>query len=268
MTRGKNNEYVKRLNPSQYWPLLNDKTAFLQRFDGLHGREWLDLRKTTFETFDDFCRRNPQFVVKPLDGTCGRGIELFDAAQIDDLRARYDACLQNGQFLVEQLVIQHEDYARIYPLSVNTLRLVTMTKPGGQPAIVFSCIRLGNNGRRVDNLNSGGMAALVDLEKGCISTPGADKDGKLYSEHPTTGVTLKGAPLAYTREAAQLVKEAALRISELGYVGWDVAVTPDGPILIEANHFPGNDIYQFRVHLGEDRIGLAPRFDEAAGFHA
>ena len=194
--------------------------------------------------------------------------ELFDAAQIDDLRARYDACLQNGQFLVEQLVIQHEDYARIYPLSVNTLRLVTMTKPGGQPAIVFSCIRLGNNGRRVDNLNSGGMAALVDLEKGCISTPGADKDGKLYSEHPTTGVTLKGAPLAYTREAAQLVKEAALRISELGYVGWDVAVTPDGPILIEANHFPGNDIYQFRVHLGEDRIGLAPRFDEAAGFHA
>ena len=268
VTRGKNNEYVRRLNPPQYWNLLSDKTQFLRRFDGLHGRLWLDLRQAGFEEFEAFCQRNPLFVVKPLDGTCGRGIELLDASQIADLHARYDECIQNGQLLVEQYVVQHEDYARIYPLSVNTLRLVTITRPGGQPAIVFSCFRLGNNGRRVDNLNSGGMAAIVDLEKGCISTPGADKDGLLYSEHPFTGVTLKGAPLAFTREAAQLVKEAALRIPELGYVGWDVAVTPNGPILIEANHFPGNDIYQFRVHLGPDRIGLAPRFDAAAGFHA
>ena len=59
----------------------------------------------------------------------------------------------------------------------------------------------------------------VDLEKGCISTPGADKDGLLYSEHPFTGVTLKGAPLAFTREAAQLVKERRCASPSSDYVG-------------------------------------------------
>ena len=60
-----------------------------------------------------------------------------------------------------------------------------------------------------------------------------------------------------------LVKRAALTVPELGYIGWDVAVTEKGPVIIEANHFPGHDIYQFQVHLGPDRIGLAPRFDKA-----
>ena len=35
--------------------------------------------------------------------------------------------------------------------------------------------------------------------------------------------------------------------------------------MIEANHFPGHDIYQFQVHLGPDRLGLVPRFDAAIG---
>ena len=54
VTRGKNNEYVRRLNPPQYWNLLSDKTEFLRRFDGLHGRLWLDLRQAGFEEFEAF----------------------------------------------------------------------------------------------------------------------------------------------------------------------------------------------------------------------
>ena len=267
VTRGKNNEYVKRLNPKEHWGMLEDKTSFLRRFDGLHGRDWLDLREATAEDFAAFLTRHPRYVVKPVDGTCGRGIELLEAGT-EDPASRYETCRQNGQVLVEEYVVQHETFAKPYPLSVNTLRLVTMRGEGREPEIVFSCIRIGNNGRRVDNLNSGGMACIVDLEKGIISTDGADKDGLLYTEHPTTGVTLKGTPLAYTKESEALVKEAARRLPELGYVGWDVAVTEHGPILIEANHFPGNDIYQFRVHLPESRVGLGPRFDAAAGFQA
>ena len=114
VTRGKNNEYVRRLNPPQYWNLLSDKTEFLRRFDGLHGRLWLDLRQAGFEEFEAFCQRNPLFVVKPLDGTCGRGIELLDASEIPDLHARYDECIQNGQLLVEQYVVQHEDLSLIH----------------------------------------------------------------------------------------------------------------------------------------------------------
>ena len=78
-----------------------------------------------------------------------------------------------------------------------------------------------------------------------------------------TGVDLIGARIPMYHEAVDLVKQAALHIPELGYIGWDVAVTAERPVMIEANHFPGHDIYQFQVHLGPDKLGLVPRFDAA-----
>ena len=100
---------------------------------------------------------------------------------------------------------------------------------------------------------------------GCFSGSAFIKDGKAYFQHPMTGTDLIGAPVPFCHEARQLVTDAALRVPELGYIGWDVAITEKGPILVEANQFPGHDIYQFQVHLGPDRIGLAPRFEEAMG---
>jgi glutathione synthase/RimK-type ligase-like ATP-grasp enzyme len=56
-----------------------------------------------------------------------------------------------------------------------------------------------------------------------------------------------------------MVKEAAKVIPEMGYVGWDVAFTPNGPVLVEANDFPGHDIYQLPEHT-PDKIGIYPKF--------
>ncbi len=261
ITRGKNNEYVRRLNPQENWHLVEDKIEFLKRFDGYHGREWLDLRECSREAFQEFCKRHPKFVAKPLSGTCGRGVEFFEVSEDTTIYGLYDMLKAGQQYLVEEYLVQHPDVSRIYPLSVNTLRLVTILSHG-QAHLVFSSMRIGN-GKQVDNLNSGGMAVIVDMETGKISAPGADKDGKAYYTHPMTGVELVGCQIPYYREAVEMVKKAACSIPELGYLGWDVAITEKGPVLIEANHFPGHDIYQFQVHLGPDKIGLAPRFDAA-----
>ncbi len=261
ITRGKNNYYVKLLNPQENWHLLEDKIEFLKRFDGFHGRAWIDLRETDRDTFEKFCREHPKLVAKPLDGTCGRGIEFIELSDDSKIVGLYDMLLEGKQYLVEEFIVQHPDIGRIYPLSVNTLRLVTI-RNGDTVHLVFSSMRIGN-GKRVDNLNSGGMAVLVDMKTGKISTPGADKEGKAYFQHPMTGVDLVGVQIPYYQEAVELVRRAALRIPELGYIAWDVAVTEKGPIIIEANHFPGHDIYQFQVHLASDKLGLIPRFDRA-----
>ena len=261
ITRGKNNEYVRLLNPREHWHLLEDKVEFLKRFDGFHGRDWIDLREVDRAGFEQFCEEHPRVVAKPLDGTCGRGIEFIETGT--RIVGLYDMLREGKQYLVEEFIVQHPDISRIYPLSVNTLRLVTISR-GGKVRLVFSSMRIGN-GKRVDNLNSGGMAVLVDEETGKICTPGADKDGKAYFQHPMTGVDLIGCEIPMYREAVDLVKKAALHIPELGYIGWDVAITEERPVMIEANHFPGHDIYQFQVHLGPDRLGLVPRFDAAIG---
>ncbi len=261
ITRGVNNRYVSLLNPRENWHLLEDKVEFLKRFDGFHGRDWVDLRVCGKEGFEAFCKKHSQMVAKPLDGTCGRGVEFIEQSEKSEIVGLYEMLMQGGQYLVEAFIVQHPLVSHIYPLSVNTLRLVTI-KNHDTVHLVFFSMRIGN-GKRVDNLNSGGMAVIVDMEAGEICTPGADKDGKAYYTHPLTGVALVGAKIPFCKESAELVKQAAMRIPELGYIAWDVALTEKGPIIIEANHFPGHDIYQFQVHLGADKIGLAPRFDKA-----
>lgn len=261
ITRGQNNRFVRLLNPQENWHLLEDKIEFLKRFDGLTGRSWIDLRETSHGEFEAFCEKHPKFVAKPLDGTCGRGVEFIEISDKSQIVGLYDMLMAGKQYLAEDFIVQHPDISKIYPLSVNTLRLVTI-KNHDTVHLVFSSMRIGN-GKKVDNLNSGGMAVIVDMDTGKISTPGADKDGKAYHTHPMTGVELAGCQIPFYQESVALVKEAAMRIPELGYIGWDVAVSEKGPMLIEANHFPGHDIYQFQVHLGPDRIGLLPRFEKA-----
>ena len=258
VTRGKNNAYVSRFNPKEHWHILEDKAAFLAKIGPLAGRDWLDLRTDSLEQFRAFCEKHRKFAVKPLDATCGRGIEFPE--NVTDPDALYAQCKESGQVLVEEYVVQHPEVSAIYPHSVNTLRFCTILC-NGKVHLVFSSLRIGN-GKTVDNLNAGGMAVLVG-EDGRISTVGADKDGVAYETHPMTGVTLKGTPIPFYQESVDMVKAAAAAIPELGYIAWDVAVTETGPLLIEANHFPGHDIYQFQVHLGPDKLGLVPRFEAA-----
>ena len=89
-----------------------------------------------------------------------------------------------------------------------------------------------------------------------------EKNGITYEKHPDTNTTIKGFEIPYFKEGRELVEKAALRVSEIGYVGWDLAFTENGPLLIEGNHFPGHDIYQMPA-LTEDGIGVLPRFKEA-----
>jgi len=265
ITRGKNNAYVKKLNNKADWPLFEDKAQFLRLFDGLHGRAWLDLRESDAQTLARFTKEHPSIVAKPPNGTCGRGIDFYDieageAAEAVDL---YERLCTKGQYVVEQVLEQHPVVSRLHPPSVNTLRLVTIVKDG-VPELMFSCIRIGN-GARVDNVNSGGMAALLDVQAGIICSPAADKTGASHHRHPVSDVELVGYHIPFCAEAVALVKGAALRVPGIRYVGWDVAIAPDRPVLIEGNQFPGHDLYQFPVHLGEDRKGLAPIFDKAVG---
>ena len=60
--------------------------------------------------------------------------------------------------------------------------------------------------------------------------------------------------LPYWKETLWMLEKAAAQIPQLGYVGWDVAITPDKPILIEGNTTPGYRYYQIPAHM-ENKCG-------------
>ena len=147
--------------------------------------------------------------------------------------------------------------ASLCPTSVNTCRIATLLGDKKQ-GIVYAFLRIGN-GKVMDNVDCGGMAARIDLDSGRLLTVGADKQGNTYEKHPGTGTPIVGFTIPYWEEAKAMCLQAAQRIPQMRFVAWDVAITEKGPTFIEGNSFPSHAIPQFAAHY-PDGIGILPEF--------
>ncbi len=256
VTRGVNNYYVKLLNDPEYSKLLDDKAETLKLFGDYVGRKWLHLQNATKEEFAEFVNSVSKIVAKPIDASHGDGVRIITSADVKNSDELYDELTQNGQFLCEEFVVQHELMNKIYPGSVNTIRFVTINHKD-TVHFVYIGLRVGN-GKQVDNLNAGGMATVVE-QNGRIKCAAADKDGNVYLSHPVTGTEFIGYELPLFSEAKEFVINCARLIPQVGYVGWDIAIGENGPVLIEANAYPGHDIYGLPQHL-ENGYGIKENF--------
>ena len=260
VTRSVNNTLVQLLNDREYYHFFDNKSEFYRKFAPYVGREWLDFSQASREEFLRFWQDREAVMVKPEDGTGGKGVEKLFRKDYPDLEALYNTLKAGNTGVVEEVLAQHPDLDRLNPCSINTLRIVTILNESG-PHIVYAHIRIGNGGRPVDNLHSGGMFAPLDMDTGRVQYPGYDKDRKTYTVHPQTGVAIEGFQVPLWDEAKALCQEAARLVPQMRYVGWDVAVTPTGPVLVEGNNLPGYDILQMPPHT-PDKIGMLPRFRE------
>ena len=57
----------------------------------------------------------------------------------------------------------------------------------------------------------------------------------LAERHPQTGFVFEGAILPFWDELKELVGRAARALVPLRALGWDIAICPDGPRVVEAN---------------------------------
>lgn len=258
LTRGRNNAIVKQYNDPAYNHIIHNKDEFNAHFDKYLKRDWALMREK--EKAIAFLANHEDFMIKPLDGLCGVGIRKLKTSSFESPEAAYEALwASDGNSLLEELIVQHPALSTIYPGSVNTIRAVTLYK-NGKAHVITTCLRMGNNGNHVDNLNSGGMVVPVDEKTGHISLRAMDKEKKVYSVHPTTGNPIQGFTVPDWDKAMQMVCEAALEITQIGYMGWDIAFTPDGPVLVEGNEYPGNGLLQLPEHT-PDKIGIMPKFN-------
>jgi len=266
LTRGKNNKYVAALNDRSEWAAFEVKPEFLRRFAPFVGRKWLDLNTATAEEFQQLGMQLGRFLVKPRDGTHGDGVEIVEAGEITDWTALLENYRKSGQTLCEEILVQHPDVNRIWPGSINTSRIVTILKDG-QVHVVAAYLRVGNGPRPVDNFNNGGMVTPVDRETGVLLAPARDKAGHLYACHPVTGTKFEGYQLPLWSQVLELVDRAAKVVPAVRYVGWDVAITPAGPVLVEGNEYPGHDIYCLPGQ-NPSKIGLLPVLDAVVPFES
>ncbi len=261
MTHPKAFRLNKTLNAPESRVMLGDKMRFLTDFADLTRRDWIDAATATDAELQEFLAKHPRVIAKPAAGEGGAGIGVYDASEIDDVALWRAQLVERDQTLLEQLLEQHPDLNAVYPDSVNTVRMITYRDPQGQLHVIASVLRIGN-GAVIDNFASGGMFTMLD-DNGVALYPGVDKQSNIYTEHPVTGTTIKGVQVPFYDQVVEMVTEASTRLPTVPYVGWDIAITPDGPSLIEANH--NSSVFQMKPSASGIRTGLLYRYRDAIG---
>lgn len=192
------------------------------------------------------------FFCKPLDGECGAGVfrliisdgnvELNGARKSkEDAKQELKARFSQNAYLVQTMVVQHPEVSRIYDKAVNTLRILTVFDKDARKAVpVAGETRFGANGSVADNLAAGGVAVGVDLQTGQLSQYGVCKKGgsKRTIVHPDTMVPFSEVKLPFVREAVRQAELLHAKLSSIRLIGWDIAITSDGPVFIEGNDNP------------------------------
>ncbi len=261
MTHPKAIRLNNTLNGADSAARLEDKPRFYRDFADMIGREWIDVAEADDDAVRAFLADHPRVLVKPARGEGGRGIDAFDAADISDVAVWRTQLLDEGRTLVEEMLVQHPRMNELYAGSVNTLRIITYLRPDDSFHVIASVLRIGNGGV-IDNFAGGGMFTMLD-DDGVARWSAVDKNSNVFARHPVTGTRIAGFAVPQFAEALAMVEAAARRLPTVPYVGWDVAITPTGPALIEANH--NSSVFQMKPRVSGVRTGLLPRYREAIG---
>lgn len=257
LTRGKNNAIIKKYNNKNYFHIFNDKIEFNKTFSEYLNRDWLDMKTASIEEFKKFVKKNPDIIAKIIDGEGGNGIEKYSVSSDSDIDGIYNEIKSKKQYLVEAFIKQHKDLNELYSKSVNTMRMFTFCKDG-EGCFLQAVLKMGNGGV-VDNFSNGGMYTFVD-DNGVVTVPAIDENDTLYTKHPLTQKDIIGFKVPMFHEAVELVKKASAIVPQVAYVGWDVAISENGPVIIEGNCFPG--VFQKRASFNSDGVGLIPTYQK------
>ncbi len=185
-------------------------------------------------------------IAKPVRGTGGRDVQAVlagdgePAAVAGGRRTPLAQMVIKERMILEELVVQHPDMAAIFPHSVNTVRIETLLTGDGEVLVLGCLVRFGRRLNLVDNIGAGGLGLGVRRQDGGLFPEAWDKAGNGYDRHPDTGVVFQGRKIPHWDQVLALVRRGQQAFPFYRLVGFDVALTADGPVVIEINPQPNN----------------------------
>lgn len=182
------------------------------------------------------------FVVKRCeDSQWEKGGRIYDTSEL--LQFIQNNSANRSAYLVQPALKPHKELMPIMPNeSLGTVRVVTYLNKGEAKAI-FPVLRIPSRDNITDNFSSGlsgNLVAPINITTGelgfaRISTSRKYPEIKDISKHPDTGSIILKRKVPLWHETLQLVLDAQTKTHELPTLGWDVAITDDGPMIVEAN---------------------------------
>lgn len=184
--------------------------------------------------------------------------------RVTDLSKEIFEAFEAG-FIFQAAVEQHPNMRRITGDAVGTLRIVTIRTESGVE-VLYSLWKIPSPEAMSDNFwQAGSMVAEVDVGTGKVGKckKGSGLDAEWVDTHPVNGETFLGYQIPHWETTKEIAMEAHKLFPEFGVFGWDIAITQDGPLIIECNANPFHSLYQLSTGLGILNQRLKPHLDAA-----
>lgn len=220
------------------------KSEEYKRFSSFVKRRWMLVdANANSEDIKSFIREYHTVIAKPDHGEQGHGVMKIretDSSAVEELMRE----CKSVPFVMEECLENAPEIAAINESSLNTVRCYTLLGKDGTPHIMEIMLRVGTAGSHVDNWGSGGVGYCFDVETGICSQYGLDKLNRSYSFHPGSQYPMIGFKLPDFENLKEYIYRLVKAAPHARYVGWDIAITPNGYDLVEMNCPGGHDFLQ------------------------
>jgi len=190
-------------------------------------------------------------VIKTTESSHGDNVWVINAIEYKDgdaVMTRFDgetlllsSILGKEALIFESVVKQTKQFAAFNESSVNTVRFMTTLYPDGSARVIATWFKVGRKGKCVDNAGNGGnVDAAIDTETGKIYNVfqfDGWRKAKQIEKHPDSGNQLNGVMVENWKAIKEEVKRFQQAFPYCKAAGWDIAITDDGPVVIEVNDF-------------------------------
>lgn len=266
--------YAFKLNNRERRDLLYHKYKTYQFFKEFYKRDVILINGSgdEYEEFRDFVIKHPNFIVKPIDAHLGNGVhkesvsDITEKAIQETFKRLCYSCKENIEkhdakitgAVLEEIFDQDERMNVFYSDGVSDVRCTTL-RVGDNVYVFYPWLSTGREGRFITPYADGRIVAGINADTGIIDTDGRTESGEIYTNHPDSGVKYKGFQIPEYDKLIKTVKAAALRLTDITYIGFDMVLTKNGWAIQEAN-FAGEPIWQMLYGYGtkkefEDIVG-------------
>jgi hypothetical protein len=186
-----------------------------------------------------------------------------------DVAARLARLSRRRSMMVLRKLLNHSEIADLADQSAITFRVFTCTDPTGAPVVTHGMLRvlskLEPDWGIIDE-----YGAPIDLATGRLGLMCSDLDlapQSWWQRHPVTGAPVEGRVIAGWPAIAELARSAHRAFPQRNLYGWDIVLTPEGPVLLEGNVKPDTHFLQ-RVHrqlMGQSPLAPLLRHHLARG---
>jgi len=203
----------------------------------------IDKELTDEEKLDMFLKCEMDAFVKPADGQCGEGSFLLQVSKngvlmnhkeitIDELKR----ILLSADYIVQERIKQHHQISALCSSTINTIRFQSVRAKDGSIVLFGPKLKIGREGGIVDNWAQGGIIVGIN-ENGTLMKHGFFKPqyGTITTEHPDSKIRFENYQIPYYKETVEAIVKLHSYLYRIHSVGWDVAITEEGPTFIEGN---------------------------------